>query len=328
MTLDSTTRAYVAGCGGMLGQAVHALLAKMCIVRATDIDANESWLELADIRDHALMAAEIEGFRPDVIINLAALTDLEVCERDPDNAWATNALGAVFLGQLARDRGIPYVYISTAGIFDGSQDFYTEEDLPVPLSTYGKSKHHAEMSIARSVPQHLVLRAGWMMGGGPRKDKKFINKIYKQIVAGATELRVVDDKLGTPTYTHDFARGLVSLLERGQSGLFNQVGGGHGSRHDVAVEFVRLLGLAGAVRIVQVGSEEFAREYFAPRPRSEQLINRRLDTLGLNVMRDWKECLAEYALEYVADLEARGGRVQRADEALDATTASSSRLPR
>jgi dTDP-4-dehydrorhamnose reductase len=289
----------------MLGAAVYAQLSKTCSVRATDIDVNEPWLERADIRDHALMAAEIERYRPDVIINLAALTDLEMCEREPDNAWATNAYGAEFLGELARDRGIPYVFISTAGIFDGAKDFYSEDDLPSPLSIYGKSKHYAEISITRSVPQHFVLRAGWMMGGGPRKDKKFINKIFKQVAAGARELRVVDDKLGTPTYTHDFARGIVHLLERGQPGLYNQVGAGDGSRYDVAVEFVRLLGLADSVRVVRVGSEEFAREYFAVRPRSERLLNRRLDAMGLNVMRDWKLCLAEYSAEYLAELRAR-----------------------
>lgn len=175
----------------------------------------------------------------------------------------------------------------------------------MPLSEYGKSKYYAEQAIAGAVPKHYLLRAGWMMGGGPKKDKKFINKIYKQIAAGSNELRVVDDKLGTPTYTHDFARGIMTLLESGKFGLYNQVGGGDGSRYEVAVEFVRLLGLEGKVGVVRVGSEEFAREYFAPRPRSERLINRRLDALGLNVMRDWRVCLGEYAKEFVADIQAR-----------------------
>ncbi len=143
------------------------------------------------------------------------------------------------------------------------------------------------------------------MGGGPCKDKKFINKIYRQLAAGARELRVVDDKLGTPTYTHDFARGMLAVLEHGWPGLFNQCGAGDGSRYDVAVEFVRLLGLADTVRVVRVGSEEFQHEYFATRPRSERLLNRRLDTLGLNVMRDWKVCLSEYCDEYREDLERR-----------------------
>lgn len=306
MKLDSKTRVYIAGCGGMLGQAVYRLFSDRCAVRATDIDVNEPWLERADIRDHGGIRSEIETFRPDVLINLGALTDLELCERDPMNAWATNAYAAEHLGFLARERDIPYVCISTAGIFDGNKDHYFDDDLPVPLSEYGKSKYYAEKAILSVAPKHFLLRAGWMMGGGPRKDKKFINKIYKQIAAGAKELRVVDDKLGTPTYTHDFARGIWRLLESDQYGLYNQVGGGDGSRFDVAVEFVRLLGLESSVRVARVSSDEFAREYFAPRPRSECLVNRKLTERGLNVMRDWRVCLGEYVKEFAAaPMEAR-----------------------
>ena len=306
MRLDGNTRVYIAGCGGMLGDAVHRLFSTRCAVRATDIDVNEPWLEHADLRDHAAMRVEIESYRPDVIVNLGALTDLEECERGPDNAWATNAYAAEFLGGLARERDIPYVFISTAGIFDGVKDFYVDEDQPQPLSVYGKSKHHAEVALLRSVPKQLVLRAGWMMGAGPRKDKKFVNKIYRQIVAGSRELRVVDDKLGTPTYTHDFARGMLHLIENDQYGLFNQVGGGDASRYDVAVEFVRLLGLQERIRVVRVDSQEFSQAYFAPRPRSERLINRRLNELGLNLMRDWRVCLEEYVQqEFIADLQSQ-----------------------
>lgn len=307
MRLNADTRVYVAGCGGMLGDAVyHLFFSARCDVRATDLDLNERWLHRADLRDHGMMRAEIEAYAPDVIINLGAITDLEVCERDPENAWATNAYAAECLGQLARERDIPYVYISTAGIFDGRKDFYLDGDEPVPLSVYGRSKLYGEVAAVRETRRHLVLRAGWMMGGGPRKDKKFINKIYAQIAAGARELRVVDDKLGTPTYTHDFARGMMQLLETDTYGLYNQAGCGGGSRYDVAVEFVRLLGLDGQIRVVRVGSDEFAREYFAPRPRSEQLINSKLEALGLNLMRDWRVCLREYVQEFLPDLRSRG----------------------
>jgi dTDP-4-dehydrorhamnose reductase len=137
-----------------------------------------------------------------------------------------------------------------------------------------------------------------MMGGGPRKDKKFVNKIFKQIRAGATEIRVVSDKLGTPTYTIDFAAGMHRLLQTEQYGLYNQVCGGSGSRFDVATDFVRLLGLSDRVSVVEVDSSHFATEYFAPRPASEKLVNTKLNARGLNVMRDWRVCLAEYAQEF------------------------------
>lgn len=141
-----------------------------------------------------------------------------------------------------------------------------------------------------------------MMGGGPRKDKKFISKIYRQIAGGAKELNVVDDKLGTPTYTYDFALGLMRLAESEMFGVYNQVCGGSCSRYDVADEFVNLLGLAEKIKINKVSSDYFQKEYFAPRPQSEKLITMKLDARGLNVMRDWRICLQEYSQLFRNDL--------------------------
>ncbi|HVJ91309.1 MAG TPA: NAD(P)-dependent oxidoreductase [Labilithrix sp.] len=298
MNIDKATRIYIAGCGGMLGQAVHALFSEHAQVKATDIDVNESWLSYADVRDYTGIAASIRDFRPDAVLNLAALTDLEYCEKNVENSWLTNALGAENVGLVARDLGVPYVYISTAGIFGGEKEAYTDFDQPNPLCYYAKSKYAGEQWVVRSVPKHYVVRAGWMMGGGPRKDKKFVNKVYKQLAAGKRVLHVVDDKLGTPTYTHDFARGLKRLLESDLYGLYNQVCEGSGSRYDVAVELVRLLGLSDRVKVEKVDSNFFSAEYFAPRPASEKLLSTKLKARGLYVMRDWKECLADYVKEF------------------------------
>lgn len=298
MKFDRSTRVYIAGCGGMLGEAVYQLWSEQCQVMATDIDVNESWLSYADVRDFSQMAASVRDFRPDILINLAALTDLEYCEHNPENAWLTNALGAENLGLLANELDIPYVYISTAGIFDGLQDTYNDFDQPAPLGFYAKSKAHGERWTLATVRKHVVLRAGWMMGGGPKKDKKFINKLYKQIAAGKDELFVVNDKLGTPTYTVDFARGMQRVLESEQWGLYNQVCGGSGSRHEVACALVAELGLSSRIKVTEVGSDHFRTEYFAPRPASEKLVNLKLTTRGLNVMRDWRVCLSEYAHRY------------------------------
>ncbi len=298
MKIHKGTRIYVAGCGGMLGQAVHSLFSSVAEVKATDIVLNEPWLSHGDVRDFDSIARSVREFRPDAIINLAALTDLEYCERHIEDAWLTNALGAENCGLLANELDVPYVYISTAGIFDGEKEEYSDFDQPNPLCYYAKSKYSGEQWVVRSVRKHFVARAGWMMGGGPAKDKKFVNKIYKQLAAGKRVLHVVDDKLGTPTYTHDFARGLSRLLESDLYGLYNQVCEGSGTRYDVAVELVRLLGLDGHVKIEKVDSSFFATDYFAPRPASEKLLSMKLRARGLYVMRDWRVSLAEYVREF------------------------------
>lgn len=289
-------RVYIAGCGGMLGRDVYRVFYDNHFdIMATDIDVNESWLTYGDVRNYDQMVEQIGKFAPDVIINLAALTDLEYCEQNSQNAYDTNFLGPVCLSNIANSVSIPFVHISTAGIFDGSQEFYDETDIPNPLSVYGKTKYEGELYVQKK-PKHYIFRAGWMMGG-LNKDKKFIFKIYNQIRNGASVLHVVDDKLGTPTYTKDFANSVYRhLTESSPYGLYNQVCDGSCSRYDVALEFVRLLGVDVSVEIVN--SDYFKEEYFAPRPASEKLINKRLNDLGINYMRDWKVCLAEYVDEF------------------------------
>lgn len=305
MKIDSNTRIYIAGCGGMLGQAVHACFSHAATVMATDIDLNADWLVHADVRDHAAITKSIEEFAPDAIINLAAMTDMERCELEFENAWLTNALGAENVALAAKKLDVPHIYISTAGIFGGEKEFFNDFDTPNPLSIYAKSKYAGEMFVKQSVPKYYVVRAGWMMGGGPTKDKKFVNKIYRQIVDGKTELSVVDDKLGTPTYTVDFAKGLFTILESDCYGTYNQVCPGSCSRYDVAERFVELLGLADKVSISKVSSDFFADEYFAARPASEKLLTMKLEARGLMVMRDWEICLEEYARVFSEDLAMR-----------------------
>jgi dTDP-4-dehydrorhamnose reductase len=137
-----------------------------------------------------------------------------------------------------------------------------------------------------------------MMGGGPMKDKKFIKKIMLQLKDGKKELFVVNDKLGTPTYTHDFARNVKLLLEKEFWGLYNMVCDGITGRFEVAQELIKVLNLEDKVKVTPVDSEFWESEYFADRPPSERLINRKLDVRGVNEMRDWQVCLQEYIATY------------------------------
>jgi dTDP-4-dehydrorhamnose reductase len=295
----------ITGCGGMLGASMYELCIRSgAQVLATDIDLNEAWLEPLDVRDIQACMAVFERFKPTIVLHLAALTDLEFCEQNPDEAWKVNALGTENIALLAQRSQCTMVYISTAGVFDGRQDTYTDFDQPRPLSFYAKAKYHGEVFVQHHLSRYFIFRAGWMMGGGPGKDKKFINKIYKQIKAGCTELYVVEDKLGNPTYTVNFAESILKVLPTGYYGLYNQVCTGSGSRYDVAVEFVRLLGLENQIEVIQVDSDHFKKEYFAPRPYSEKLVNLKLDTRNINYMRNWKDCLHDYSKVFCDDYHA------------------------
>ena len=158
-----------------------------------------------------------------------------------------------------------------------------------------------ERFVIENANKYLICRAGWMMGGGPRKDKKFINKLIKQLVEGKRELFIVNDKDGTPTFTIDFAKNVKLLFEKEYWGLYNLVCKGQTSRFEVASELIRLLKLEGKVTLREVTSEYFAKTYFAQRPPSERLVNKKLELRNLNIMRDWKVALKEYLELYYAE---------------------------
>lgn len=303
--MSSDARVLITGCGGMLGDAMYrTFVAAHGQVHATDLVLTEPWLSPLDVRELGDCERTFAEVRPGIVLHLAALTDLEYCETNQDDCWRTNALGAENVALLARRYDATMVYISTAGIFGGEKEEFHDFDRPNPLSHYGRAKYYGEQVVAAMVPRHFCLRAGWMMGGGPKKDKKFVNKIFQQIRSGARELRVVDDKFGTPTYTVDFARSVLFLVTTSYHGVYNHVCEGGGSRYDVAVEFVRLLGLADRVGVVKVGSDYYKESYFAPRPLSERLVNLKLNARRLNRMRDWRTCLAEYSEVFKRELDA------------------------
>jgi len=298
--LSAGKRIYMAGCGGMLGEAFHDVFGSRHTLRCTDIDVISEWLDFLDFRDVDSYRLDVADFAPDCLFHLGAHTSLEYCERHPDDAYSTNTLAVENAVHIANELDIPLLYISTAGIFDGAQDTYDDWDEPRPLGHYARSKYMGERFVAENCRKHLVCRAGWMMGGGPAKDKKFVQKLMAQLKSGATELFVVNDKLGTPTYTVDFARNVELLLSKGLWGVYNMVCSGVTSRAEVARYLVNAVGLGGQVPITEVSSDHFAVEFFAPRPASERLLTTKLDLRGLNVMRDWRVCLDEYLAERYA----------------------------
>jgi len=287
-------RVYIAGCGGMLGQAFYEEFGAGIDVRCTDIDVNDAWLEYLDFRDLESYREDVRRFAPDHLFHLGALTDLEYCEDHPDEAFATNAMSVENAVYIANELDIPLLYIGTAGIFDGELDRYDDWDAPNPLGAYARAKWAGEEFVRQNARRYLICRAGWMMGGGPRKDKKFIQKLMSQLHDGSKELNIVDDKLGTPTYTRDFAHNTRVLLEKRLWGLYNMVCQGETSRLEVAEALVEQLGIQDSVKINPVNSEFFADTYFAPRPTCERLINRKLALRGLDLMQPWRKALSHY----------------------------------
>ena len=259
-------------------------------------------LDWLDVRDRPAVRAAFDTVRPDFVLHLAAETSLEVSDADPDHAYLTNTIATKYIALECRRHALPMTYISTAGVFDGTKEEpYTEFDVPNPINTYGASKYEGERIVAGMLDDHFILRAGWMVGGGAKKDHKFVSRILGQLRDGATTIYAVGDKLGTPTYTPDFARCFLNLIDSGVYGLYHMACGGEGSRYDVAARILDVLG-RDDVELVPVESDFFAAEFPSARPRSEIMRNMTLDLQGMNLMRPWREALAEYLETEFADL--------------------------
>jgi dTDP-4-dehydrorhamnose reductase len=292
------TKIYIAGCGGMLGEAFYEKFKKDFELKCTDIDINEAWLNELDFRNFEMYKKDVDQFKPNWLFHLGAFTDLEYCEQNKEETYLTNTESVKYAVKIANNLKIPLLFISTAGIFDGTKSLYDETDPPNPMGHYAKSKYLGEKYVIENANSYLICRAGWMMGGGPNKDKKFIQKIMAQLKAGKKELFIVNDKLGTPTYTHDFANNVLLLLKNNQRGLFNMVCEGLTGRLEVAKSLIDIIKLDSIVKITEVNSDYFSKEYFADRPDCERLINKKLNDLNLNIMRDWEKALNEYIINY------------------------------
>lgn len=269
-------RILCTGANGMLGEAV-AKVFKNHILFLTDIDT-------LDVRNPMNPIV----LRPDCILHLAALTDLEECEAFPSEAFHTNTIGTQNMVEVAKKLKIPIVYISTAGVFDGKKEEYVWNDEPNPINMYGLSKYYGELAV-KAYERHYIIRISWAFGGGDR-DKKFVKKILQQIDAGDTDIYALDRKYGSPSYTKDVAKRIHSMITSDEAYGTYHLETGKASRFAVAKEIVKVLGCKVKVHIA---GERMFPMYDTPRPKYEVLQ-------GLRT-RNWKIALKEYLYETVTN---------------------------
>ncbi|MGV8131568.1 MAG: SDR family oxidoreductase [Candidatus Pacearchaeota archaeon] len=291
----------ITGCGGMLGSSVYPYLkSKGYEVMATDIDLDEDWLSQLDVRNLDEATEVALKFKPDIILHLAALTNLEYCENNKEDAHKTNYLGTRNMALISKKLNIPMVYISTAGVFDGKAERYSEEDFPNPINVYGKTKLYAEIAVQNLLEKYFIVRAGWMVGGG-KKDKKFVSYMLSQIKEGRQKFKVVNDTYGTITYTLDFAKNLEKLFNTKHYGLYHMACHGDTTRHEMMKHILTLLG-KDPNAIEPVSSEFFKKDFPVQRATSERMVNKNLQSKNMDNMGHWKDSLKHYIENEWAEL--------------------------
>ena len=247
-----------------------------------------------DVTDGDSVRQFLRDAEPDLVLHLAAATDVDACELDPDFAERVNVEGTRNVAEACAEMGCELLYMSTSSVFGGEKDeAYDETDTPSPLSAYARSKLEGEAIVRELVKRHYIVRSGWLMGGGPETDKKFVGKMLG-LMEARDEIEAVNDKFGSPTYTADLAQTILQLVRTGQYGLYHAANAGCCTRYDCAVEIANAIDRD--VRIKPVSSDAFPLP--APRPRVEALRSVNLDRVGIPPLRPWQEALRAYLREW------------------------------
>lgn len=280
----------VTGCNGQLGRAVRKEYAgeKVTFIN-TDVTEGEGVLAL-DITDVDAVMELVRREKPDVIINCAAHTNVDLCEKQWDSAYRINAIGPRNLSIAATAVGTKMIHVSTDYVFEGNGTRpYTEFDAPNPISAYGKTKLEGERFVQAFADRYFILRTAWLYGEG----KNFV-KTMLRLAETHDEVSVVDDQVGSPTSAVELARMIHYLEKTDNYGIFHATCEGDTNWADFAETIFKKAGKVTKVR--HVSSEEYAKmnPASAKRPAYSILDNYMLRLTGDYRMADWQDALDEY----------------------------------
>ncbi len=277
-------RYLIIGANGQLGSDLVRVFAEEDLVALTHDD-----VEVCDI---ASVRKALGRFAPDLVINTAAYHKVDLCEDHVEEAFAVNALGVRNVALICREFNCALMHFSTDYVFDGrKREPYVEDDLPSPLNAYGISKLAGECFVRSLLDRYFILRTSGLFGvaGSSGKGGNFVETMLR-LASEGRPIRVVDDQVLSPTYTLDLARQAWVLASGKHYGLYHATSHGACSWYQFAAKIFAMEGLS-PVLAPQTTAESGSR---AVRPVYSELDNQRLQSLGLDRMRDWEDGLADY----------------------------------
>ena len=278
----------VIGAKGMLGRDLVEILRSSFGTGKSGYEVFGWDFDEIDIREEADTVSKIENLQPEIVINVAAYTDVDGCEVEQEKAFLINAEGMRHVAVAGERCQAKVIYLSTDYVFDGQKkEPYAEDDPPNPINIYGQTKLKGERYLQALVDNSLIIRTQWLYG---KFGKNFVSSILRQGKEKGV-LSVVDDQTGSPTYTVDLSKAIVSLIRSDGRGVFHVVNGEVCTWYVFAQAILKASGLGG-VRIIQISSEELGRQ--ALRPSYSALSTKKLkEETGMS-LRPWPEALKDY----------------------------------
>jgi len=284
-------RILVIGAKGMLGRDLVKILHSTF---HTHQDSNREILEWdideIDIREEKKTVNQIESFRPEIVINVAAYTDVDGCESNEEKAFAVNAEGMKHVALGALRCRAKVVYLNTDYIFDGKKrEPYLEDDAPHPLNVYGRSKWKGEQYVRELLKDVLIVRTQWLYG---RYGNNFVTSILRQ-AREKKVLSIVNDQIGSPTYTVDLSEAISVLLQYDARGVFHIANSDLCTWYTFGQAILKLSGME-RVKVIPISSKELGRP--AIRPAYSVLHCQKLKQVTGMTLRPWSEALRDFLL--------------------------------
>lgn len=271
----------ILGHKGMLGSDLVSMLSISHDVTGKDIEDFDI-SSARDCRDIIL------GSGPDVVVNVAAYTNVDSCETNREECFSVNAEGVKNVALICQDRGIKIVHFSTDYVFDGTKGSpYLEDDVCNPINIYGESKMQGELYLKEVSDNFILLRTAWLYG---KNGKNFVRTILEK-ARNVKKLEVVDDQTGSPTYTVDLAAAVRVLVEGNHTGVFHVTNRGKCSWYEFALKALEYAGITD-VEVEPVKSDRFVRE--ALRPQHSVLSCKKFLDVTQKILRFWQIALNDY----------------------------------
>ena len=296
-------RFFVTGVGGQLGHDVLNELDKRGYEAVgkdilDDVSSPFPYVKL-DITNESEVAKAIATIKPDVIVHCAAWTAVDAAEDEENRAKVTaiNSNGTRYIAQAARTADAKMIYISTDYVFDGKGErpWQPDDRNYAPLNVYGQSKLDGEMAVSGLLDKYFIVRIAWVFG---KNGKNFI-KTMLNVGKTHDEVRVVNDQVGTPTYTYDLARLLVDMAETDKYGYYHATNeGGYISWYDFTCEIYRQAGMS--TKVTPVTTAEYGLSK-AARPFNSRLDKSKLVENGFTPLPTWQDALSRYLEELKED---------------------------
>ena len=278
----------ITGANGLLGHELASVLKDHSLILLSHSQL--------DISNSDSVNKEIDSHSPDIIINSAAYTQVDLCESNYDLAFSSNATGPKNLAIKCKQLNIPLIHISTDYVFEGNQEKNSpleETDKLGPKTVYGKTKLEGEKLVMENCDKYFILRTAWLYGEGKNFVKTMICLSKKN-----KELKVVNDQVGCPTYAKDLAKAIKEIIDKKSEkyGIYHVTNKGEVSWYEFAKKIFEIKKIE--IKVNPCTSEEFPRP--APRPHYSVLNNQKWINAGFTPLRNYEEALKEY-LETLKD---------------------------